>query len=259
MRTFSKVLPFIAAFGLLLSSVAQADIYKLQSITPNSPYSTSTISYSGSLGINVSPMTVALGSFNMVNQTNPGLDFKAFCIDIFNNVNVGGTYSYNETTSPVPAWSTLTENRINYLFNNYITPFADNTPDAFQLALWEVINEGDNSVLSLTNGDFKASGGNLNAGQYSAVEGLLQDIQNNGSGPSTAEYTYTFYEGFPSSTSSRSTARVVPAQMLMSWKSKGICDAGDPDCFTTNVPEPMPLALLGIGLLAIGFVLRKAS
>jgi len=254
MKTFSKVLPIIAVSGLLLSSVAQADIYKLDSITPNSPYSTSTIRYSGSFGT-VSPTTVALGSFNMVNQTSPGLDFKAFCIDIFNNVNVGGTYSYNETTTPTPAWSTLAENRINYLFSTYVTPLADDTPAAFQLALWEVINEGDNSVLSLTNGDFKASGGNLNAGQYSAVEGLLQDIQANGSGPSTAEYTYTFYKGFPSS---MSTARVSPAQMLMSWKSKGTCE-GDPDCFTTDVPEPMPLALLGIGLLAIGFVLRKAS
>jgi len=257
MRIFSKVLPFIAASTLLLSSVAQADIYKLESITPNSPYSTSTISYSGSLGINVSPTTVALGSFNMVNQTTPGLDFKAFCIDIFNTVNVGGTYSYNETALPVPAWSTLAENRINYLFNTYVTPLTNNTPDAFQLALWEVINEGDNSVLSLTNGDFKASGGNLNAAEYSAVKALLQDIQNNGSGPSTAGYDYTFYAGHPASVMPGAFAVQPPAQMLMSWKSKGICK-GD-DCFTTNVPEPMPLALLGIGLLAIGFVLRKAS
>lgn len=254
MRAFSKVLPLIAATGLLLSSVAQADIYKLQSITPNSPYSTSTISYSGSFGT-LSPTTVALGSFNMVNQTNTGLDFKAFCIDIFNTVNVGGTYSYNETSFPNPAWSTLAENRINYLFTNYVTPVADNTPAAFQLALWEVINEGDNTVLSLTNGDFKASGGNLNAAQYSAVEALLQDIQNYGSGPSTADYNYTFYEGYPASAMPAAFAMPAPAQMLMSWESKGIC-TGD-DCF--NVPEPMPLALLGIGLLAIGFVLRKAS
>lgn len=258
MKTFSKVLPIIAVSGLLLSSVAQADIYKLDSITPNSPYSTSTIRYSGSFGT-VSPTTVALGSFNMVNQTSPGLDFKAFCIDIFNNVNVGGTYSYNTTTTPTPAWSALTENRINYLFSTYVTPLADDTPAAFQLALWEVINEGDNTVLSLTNGDFRASGGNLNAAQYSAVEGLLQDIQNNGSGPSTAEYNYTFYKGFPSSGISTAKVGVIPAQMLMSWKAKGICEGDDPDCFTTDVPEPMPLALLGIGLLAIGFVLRKAS
>lgn len=253
MRTFSKVLPFIAASGLLLSSMAQADVYKLESITPNSPYSTSNISYSGSLGNNVSPVTVALGSFNMVNQTNPGLDFKAFCIDIFNTVNVGGTYSYNETTSPVPAWSTLTENRINYLFNTYVTPLADDTPDAFQLVLWEVINEGNSNNLSLTNGDFKASGGNLGTAQYTAVEALLQDIQANGSGPSTADYNYTFYEGYPSSTQPAAFAMPLPAQMLMSWESKGICE-GD-ECFT--VPEPMPLALLGIGLLSIGFVLRK--
>lgn len=253
MRTFSKVLPFIAVSGLLLSSVAQADIYKLQSIDPF-PYSTSTISYSGSLGPNVSPVTVALGSFNMKNQTNTGLDFKAFCIDIFNTVNVGGTYSYNETALPTPAWSTLAENRINYLFNTYVTPVADDTPDAFQLALWEVINEGDNSVLSLINGDFKASGGNLNATEYSAVETLLQDIQTNGSGPSTADYDYTFYAGYPAA-----FAMPAPAQMLMSWEAKGVCNAGDPGCYTTNVPEPMPLALLGIGLLAIGFVLRKAS
>lgn len=259
MRTFSKVLPFIAVSGLLLSSVAQADIYKLQSITPNSPYSTSTISYSGSLGINVSPTTVALGSFNMVNQTTPGLNFKAFCIDIFNTVNVGGTYSYIEATSPNPVWSTLAENRINYLFSTYVTPLADDTPAAFQLALWEVINEGDNSVLSLTNGDFKANGGNLGAAQYSAVEAMLRDIQTNGSGPSTADYKYTFYKGFPSSTQPAAFAMPLPAQMLMSWEAKGVCNAGDPDCYTTNVPEPMPLALLAIGLLSIGFVLRKAS
>lgn len=256
MRTFSKVLPLIATSGLLLSSVAQADIYKLESITPNSPYSTSTIRYSGSFGT-VSPTTVALGSFNMVNQTTPGLDFKAFCIDIFNTVNVGSTYSYNETALPVPAWSTLAENRINYLFNTYVTPLADNTPAAFQLALWEVINEGDSNNLSLTNGDFKANGGNLGTAQYSAVEALLHDIQTNGSGPSTADYNYTFYEGSPASAMPATFAMPAPAQMLMSWEAKGICE-GD-DCFTTDVPEPMPLALLGIGLLAIGFVLRKAS
>lgn len=253
MRIFSKVLPFIAASGLLLSSIAQADIYKLQSIDPF-PYSTSTISYSGS-PVNVPPTTVALGSFYMANQTNPGLDFKAFCIDIFNTVNVGGTYSYNEATSPNPAWSTLAENRINYLFNTYAATTADATPDAFQLALWEVINEGDNSVLSLTNGDFKASGGNLSTGQYSAVEGMLQDIQANGSGSSTADYKYTFYAGYPASVQPAAFAMPLPAQMLMSWEAKGVCE-GD-ECFT--VPEPMPLALLGIGLLAIGFVLRKAS
>jgi len=256
MRIFSKVLPFIAASGLLLSSVAQADIYKLESITPNSPYSTSTIRYSGSFGT-VSPTTVALGSFNMVNQTTPGLDFKAFCIDIFNSVSVGGTYSYNTTTTPTPAWSALTENRINYLFSTYVTPVADATPDAFQLALWEVINEKDSNSLSLTDGDFRASGGNLNPTQYSAVEAMLQNIQANGSGPSTAEYNYTFYEGYPASAMPAAFAVPAPAQMLMSWESKGICK-GD-DCFTTNVPEPMPLTLLGIGLLAIGFVLRKAS
>lgn len=256
MRIFTKVLPFIAVFGLLLSSVAQADIYKLQSITPNSPYSTSTISYTGAFG-NVSPMTVALGSFNMVNQTNEGLDFKAFCIDIFNTVSVGGTYSYTETSLPTPAWSALTENRINYLFSNYVTPLADATPDAFQLVLWEIINEGDSNNLSLTNGDFKASGGNLGTAQYAAVEALLQIIQANGSGPSTADYNYTFYEGFPASAMPAAFAVPAPAQMLMSWESKGICEG--PDCFGTNVPEPMPLALLGIGLLAIGFVLRKAS
>lgn len=257
MRTFSKVLPFIAASGLLLSSVAQADIYKLESINPDYPYSTSTISYSGSL--NFSPVTVALGSFNMVNQTKPGLDFKAFCIDIFNTVSVGGTYSYTETGTPVPIWSTLTKNRINYLFNTYVTPLADDTPDAFQLALWEVINERDGNNLSLTNGYFKANGGNLGAAQYSAVEGMLQDIQTNGSGPSTADYNYTFYAGHPASAMPAAFAMQPPAQMLMSWEAKGICDAEDPDCFTTNVPEPMPLALLAIGLLAIGFVLRKAS
>lgn len=253
MRIFTKVLPFIAASGLLLSSVAQADIYKLQSIDPF-PYSTSTISYSGTFG-NLSSTTVALGSFYMANQTNPGLafDFKAFCIDIFNTVNVGGTYSYTTTLTPNPAWSTLAENRINYLFNEFVS-LADDTPDVFQLALWEVINEKDSNSLSLTDGDFKASGGNLNAAQYTEVEALLQDIQTYGSGPSTAEYNYTFYEGFPASTAA---AGVVPAQMLMSWEAKGVC-VGD-DCYGNNVPEPMPLALLGIGLLAIGFVLRKAS
>lgn len=256
MRTFSKVLPFIAVSGLLLSSAAQADVYKLQSINPNSPYSTSTISYSGSLG-NLSPVTVALGSFNMVNQTKPGLDFKAFCIDIFNTVSVGGTYSYTTTSTPTPAWSALTENRINYLFSKYVTPVADDTPDAFQLALWEVINEKDSNSLSLTDGDFKASGGNMNPGQYSAVEDMLEDIQNNGSDPSIAEYNYTFYEGYPASAMPAAFAVPAPAQMLMSWESKGICEGNG--CFGTNVPEPMPLALLGIGLLSIGFVLRKAS
>lgn len=256
MRIFSKALPFIAVSGLLLSSVAQADIYKLQSIDPF-PYSTSTIRYSGTFGT-LSPTTVALGSFNMVNQTNPGLefDFKAFCIDIFNSVSVGGTYSYTTPATPNPAWSALTENRINYLFSNFGT-LADNTPDAFQLALWEVINEGDNTVLSLTNGDFRASGGNLGTTQYSEVEGWLEDIQNNGSGPSTADYNYTFYEGYPASAMPAAFAVQPKAQMLMSWESKGSCN--EPSCFGTDVPEPMPLALLAIGLLAIGFVLRKAS
>lgn len=248
-----KLAAVASAFALSFNAYADADNYTLQSITPNSPYVGVTLNYSGPLSVNRSISAVA-GMFNLVNAhepPNPGLDFKAFCVDIFNTVSIGGTYYMHTTDDPFaisPAWTNLTLDRVSYMFDNYESEITGNEA-AFQLVLWEIINESDSNTLSLTSGDLKFAGITNNSVRDKAQD-WLDDVTAfaDGHGKSNT-YDFSFYQPGPDSKFDN------PFQTVMTWSQ---CENGNCNP-PAGVPEPAPLALIGLGLLGLGFITRKSQ
>lgn len=249
-----KLAAVASAFALSFNAHADADNYTLQSMTPNSPYVGVTLNYSGPLSPTPRNISAYAGMFNLVNAhepPNPGLNFKAFCVDIFNTVSIGGTYYMHATDNPFaisPAWTNLTLDRVSYMFDNYESEITGNEA-AFQLVLWEIINESDSNPLNLTSGDMKFASITDDTVRDKAQD-WLDDVTEfaDGHGESNI-YNFSFYQPGPDDKFNN------PFQTVMTWTP---CDGqcgGDEN----EVPEPAPLALIGLGLLGLGFITRKSQ
>lgn len=250
---FNKTLVAGALAGaFMLSGTAQADVnptnpdyYKLTSVTPGNV--TATIQYSGSLGGNRS-LSANVGLFNLAHAGTPAnsdFDFKAFCVDIFNTVSTGSTYYMFESNDPYlisPAWTTLTLDRVSYLFDNYANNISGNEA-AFQIALWEIINEADSNPLSLTVGDLKITNISNNTAKTQANT-WLADVQDKANDYGESKfYDFSFYSP---------AAGESPFQTVMTWNDR------DPE-FPQEVSEPGTLLLLSIGLGVAFFSTRRRS
>lgn len=249
-----KLAAVAATVALSFNAHADADNYTLQSMTPNSPYVRVTLNYSGPLSPTPRNISAYAGMFNLVNAhepPNPGLDFKAFCVDIFNTVSIGGTYYMHTTDNPFaisPAWTNLTLDRVSYMFDTYESEITGNEA-AFQLVLWEIINESDSNPLSLTSGDMKFASITNNSVRDKAQD-WLDDVTDHADDYGKSNiYDFSFYQPGPDDKFNN------PFQTVMTWTPcVGQCDGGP-----SGVPEPAPLALIGLGLLGLGFITRKSQ
>lgn len=192
---------------------------------------------------------VLAGAFSMRND-DTGLDFKAFCVDIFNTITTPVGYSavtvadyFNGTTQANGTVFDPNGERyligLNNLFNNNYGSLSDNENyAAFQLALWELTHEYNKEDLNLTTGQFQISG--WDAGVVGLAQGMLEGLYDDPNPESNFDYKIW--------TSLKS-------QNLLTWTPcDGQCDGGE-----TEVPEPGPLALIGLGLLGLGFITRKSQ
>lgn len=207
---------------------------------------------------------VLAGEFKF--KTAEGLDFYAFCADIFNTLKTGGTTTYQmnaltaENVAGIGSWEIA---RLGYLFDNYGSYLDDPTKGkeltAFQLTLWEILfengnNQGNNNGDPLSKGNFKV-GGFGDADDLANI--WIKDIYDNAENGKESELYDLFFLKSSSTCVSKYTSGTKKGQCkewsqdsqnLISWKAKPE-DPQDPN----EIPEPMPLVLLTAGLLALGF------
>jgi len=90
--------------------------------------------------------------------TLDGRSFLSFCVDLFQNLRFGKTYSDYSMQSASAYFGSTTANGIGRLATGYLGLVDDATTSAaFQLALWEIINERGGQY-DLRKGSFKAAG-----------------------------------------------------------------------------------------------------
>lgn len=173
------------------------------------------------------PTTVSSGSDRLTNITLGIEGIEAFCVDIFDWLQSNHQYVYESGTTffsanpnpPNPgAVDALGRLATNHLAESHASATASG---AFQMAVWEIVNEDLPNSWNVLTGDFKAV----------AADGAANALANAwlASNPTEAnEATVNIYA--TTNEAPRSQALVVFA-----------------------IPEPASLALIGIGLL--GFAL----
>jgi len=173
--------------------------------------------------------------------TDPGKanSFESWCVDIFHNFSFPGI-SYNDAL--VSASSVLGASRADALGRLYTAHHSlidspgsgttDTNGVAFQLAVWEIVNEGSGSY-DLSSGDFKVSG----------------------TSPSAAVATATSWLNSLYSTTNQYDVSIWSVQDDSGPSGKGVQDVA----VFAPVPEPESYAMLLTGLALLGFVTRRRA
>ena len=168
------------------------------------------------------PTSVAAGGFNMTNTTAGGT-FQAWCVDIFSwlasstvYTQVSGASFYPTSLAKVTDLEKLATRNLPSVTGN-----ATNSA-AFQLAVWEIVNE--------TSGVYSLSGGNFYA--TSAASATANSML-----------------------SALNSATTNTAQILSVWKETPGHPTQDLAVFAP-IPEPQTYAMMLAGLGLMGFVAR---
>ncbi len=167
-------------------------------------------------------LSTSAGGFNMINTTpSPDVSFQAWCVDIFHTLAWSTNYTLQSAASfysSDPGKATA----LSHLASNYLSSVTNTTNSgAFQLAVWEIVNEASGGSYSLGAGNFQATSGNATA--VSTANTWLSNL----SGPITM------------------TANV--------WATQSSQDLA----VFAPVPEPQTYAMMLAGLGLMGFVARR--
>lgn len=168
--------------------------------------------------VNTSPALnkrVYAGGFVMQNLATNG-SFVAWCVDIFQPINFGETVNDYSLTTGVAAFGAGRSDALGRLATLALGQVNNAaTSGAFQLALWELVNELTGNALSLSANNFRA--GSVTNGSATTAQNWL-----NGIGNVTSQYTVSVWQ-------SRSRQDLVVFERV-------------------PVPEPGSLALAVVGL-----------
>jgi hypothetical protein len=217
-RMYRRLRHIALAAALLLSAQAQS-----------LPLTVTGFEYPGPTTVqitNTSPTTSANVYAGGFRATAGGDWFTAWCVDIFQQTIIGETvndYSLENAVSALGASKIDALGRLATLAYGAINNAA--TSGAFQIAIWEIINEVTGNPYNLAAGNFKASNGSN--GAIALAQSWLDNL---GAGPSL--FTIDFW---------KSPTR----QDLIVFRP------------IVSVPEPAGIALLALGLLTATWAWRR--
>ncbi len=229
----------LAAAGLLAAQSAAADTIQLNNFWAG--HGSASINFLGTNYHNPSLGTVSVvegggsGGFKTYNlSTDPGKlnAFQSWCVDIFHSFNFAVTTTDVLTSAAAIFGST----KANDLGRLYTTHYGDiDSPlssaansSAFQLAVWEIVNEKAGYAYNLGLDAFKASGTGSSIAQSWLTQ--LNDT------PSVSAYDVNIW--------------FVTGQSASGWGAQDVA-------VFTPVPEPQTYAMLLAGLGLMGFVARR--
>jgi len=153
-----------------------------------------------------------------------GNSFTSWCVDIFQSTNFGVTVNDYSLTDGASALGAARSDALGRLATHALALVTDAASSgAFQLAIWEIVNETSGNPYNLSSGNFTAS--SVSNGSLAIAQGWLNNLG------SLNEY------------------------IVSVWQSGTRQDLARFDRVT--VPEAGSLTLLGLGLLAARLARRR--
>lgn len=232
----------LAVSALLAVQPAAADIIEINSFWAGS--GVATIDFTGTnwktgqqvVGLHEVGGSGGFETYNLSTDPNRQNAFQSFCVDIFSSF--GFAVSSYDALQPATIISAQAAADLGKLYTNHhaqidSTSSSAANESAFQLAVWEIVNEQSGSY-SLLNGGFKATG----------------------TGSSLAQ---TWLSELSTTQTSAYAANIWTVQSMI---TAGHGHAQDVVVFSqiqTPVPEPETYAMMLVGLGLLGFSARRKS
>jgi len=234
----------LAATALITAQPAAADVIEINNFWAGA--GNANISFTGTdwhngntvTGLNETGGAGGFLTYDLTTDPHKQNGFQSFCVDIFHSF--GFVVDSNDTQQSATVISSTAAADLAQLYTNHhdqidSTNSSAESEAAFQLAVWEIVNEHGDGSYNLNGGNFKASG----------------------TGSSLAQSWLS--ELYGADSSSTYTANIWTVQSMITTGNGYAQDLVTFSPIQTPVPEPETYAMMLVGLGLLGLSTRRKS